>query len=413
MLKRVQLSLAFLAFLGIAFGSTPLPAQEPASAPPPAAPLLSPEQLDKLLAPIALYPDPLIAQILPASTDPSDIVLAARYVKAQKDPNQIDAQPWEESVKALARYPDVLKRMDEQLEWTTQVGEAFIAQPSDVFASIQRLRAQAQSVGNLKTTPQQVVTTEQNVIQIMPSDPQVIYVPQYSPQVVYVQQPVDVVTPLITFGAGLALGAWIHNSCNWNNGNIYYNNNGWNGNHPNGGWNNTNININNNNNINVGNGNGNGGSVWKPQNKPRPTPYNPGNANRPGGAGNPGNRPGGAGNGQGLPGNSTGRPGNGTGNGGIGNSPGKPSQLPATGNNRPSGNGERPSTQPARNPEPGSGSTRQFDREGSKPSHSGAANRPAQASRPTQASRPAQASRQAPAARQAPAGGGGGGGGRR
>ncbi len=369
MLKHLQISFAWVAMIGIAAGPIPLLAQTgPAPVPtgeqaPPAAPLLSPDQLDTLLAPIALYPDPLLAQIMPAATMPTEVVMAYRYVKSGKSPDQIDAQQWDESVKALARYPDVLKMMDKDLDWTTALGDAFVAQPNDVFNSVQRLRAKAESFGNLKSTPQQVVSTDQNIIQIMPADPQVIYVPQYQPQVVYVQAPPDPLVPLITFGAGLALGIWIHNSVNWYGGNVYYNNNGWNNHYHGGGWNNNyhgggnNVTINNNNNININNGNGN---VWKP--KPG---YKPGgggnNGNWPNNGTKPGTRPGGNGGGQQNPF----KPGyNGGGN--------KPSTLPGSNGsgqapkpgNRPGGNGggqaPKPENRPGGNgggqaPKPGGG----------------------------------------------------------
>ena len=137
----------FIAFL-ILFSSF-LSALVQAQAPPPAPPApseqnpppqqLSAEELNGLLAPIALYPDALIALILPASTVPTDLVLAARYVASNGDPAQVANQPWDDSVKSLVRYPDVLKWMDQNLEWTTAVGEAFVGQPADVMNSIQRL----------------------------------------------------------------------------------------------------------------------------------------------------------------------------------------------------------------------------------------------------------------------------------
>ena len=108
--------------------------------------------------------------------------------------------------RALAHYPEILKMMNDKPDWTARLGAAYTAQPADVFASVQRLRAKAQAAGNLKATSQQTVATDNNVISIMPADPQVIYVPQYSPDVVYTQPAVNVAAPLITFGAGLALG---------------------------------------------------------------------------------------------------------------------------------------------------------------------------------------------------------------
>ena len=423
MLESLQITLAWIAALGVISGPIPLLAADetPAAASTePQTPKLSDEQLDTLLAPIALYPDPLLAQILPAATVPSDVVLAARYVAAKKDPDKIDAQPWEESVKALARYPDVIKMMDEKLDWTTQLGHAFLDQPSDVFNSVQRLRAKAQAVGNLKDSPQQVVVVEKEVIKIMPADPQVIYVPTYQPDVVYVQQPVNVVAPLITFGAGLALGIWIHNELDWHDHHVYYHNYGWSGGYHGGNYHGggNNINIDNSNNINIGNGNGNG-SVWKPSrpgngnNKPGNGNGNwPGNgSNKPGNGngnwpGNGDNKPGngnnkpGNGNG-GWPGNGNNKPGSGNGgnkpswpgNGNGGNKPGNGFQKPTTLPAKPGQGGQqKPTTRPAQRPsqQPGGG----FSREGSK-------QRPADAGRP--ANRPAAANR----------GGGGGGGGNR
>ena len=165
-------------------------------------------ELDQMLGPIALYPDPLIAQILPAATLPSEIVLADRYVNGGGDPNLIDQQPWDPSVKALARYPTVLKWMDDNLAWTTALGQAFLYQQQDVMDSIQRLRAQAQALGNLQTTPQENVVTDNGTIEILPANPQVIYVPVYQPDVVYFQRPYG--TPVHLFRAGLA--RWAHGS---------------------------------------------------------------------------------------------------------------------------------------------------------------------------------------------------------
>src|ERR1035437_9493769 len=129
------------------------------AAPPPMSAYqpLTAAQLDQLLGPIALYPDPLIAQILPASTLPTQIVLADRYVSGGGDPNQIGQQPWDPSVQALARYPNVLKWMDDNLNWTTELGQAFLNQQQDVMVSIQRLRASASRLGNLQYSTKQPV----------------------------------------------------------------------------------------------------------------------------------------------------------------------------------------------------------------------------------------------------------------
>ncbi len=185
--------------------------------PPPAleVQLRSSAELDQMLGPIALYPDPLIAQILPAATLPSQIVLADRYVNGGGDPNLIDQQGWDPSIEALARYPDILKWMDESLVWTTALGQAFLYQQQDVMDSIQRLRAQAQALGNLQTTPQENVITDDGNIEILPADPQVIYVPVYQPQIVYFERPFA--GPLVSFGAGLGVGAWLDHDFDWHN----------------------------------------------------------------------------------------------------------------------------------------------------------------------------------------------------
>lgn len=183
------------------------------------APLLSPDDLSQLVAPIALYPDPMIALILQAATVPTDIVLADRYVQDGGDPNAIDQQNWDDSVKGLARYPDVLGMMDQNLDWTNQLGAAVLAQQNDVMAAIQTQRARANALGNLQSTPQQQVIVENQVIQIVPVDPQLIYVPVYDPQAVYIDRSPDV--PLITFGIGLALGAWISGGFDWSHHDLY------------------------------------------------------------------------------------------------------------------------------------------------------------------------------------------------
>jgi hypothetical protein len=170
----------------------------------------APEDLDRLFAPIALYPDALIALILPASTVPSDVTLAARYLNANGDPARIDDQPWDDSVKALAHYPDVVNWMDANLEWTQAVGTAFLQQPADVMNSIQQFRARARAAGTLVDTPQQQVVMEDGKICIVPAQPEVIYVPVYDPDVVYVEG-----GPLLVFSAGYQVGPWLGYECDW------------------------------------------------------------------------------------------------------------------------------------------------------------------------------------------------------
>ncbi len=210
-MKRMSLFTAMLMLLAWTgprgFGQYP--------APPPAAEvrLLSPAELDQLLGPIALYPDPLTAQLLPAATLPSQVVIADRYVSGGGDPNLIDQQPWDPSIQAMARYPAVLKWMDDNLAWTTAVGQAFINQQQDVMDSIQRLRAQAQALGNLQSNPEETVVDDDGAIEILPANPQMIYVPTYQPSVVFYQQPVGV--PLVTFGLGFAIGGWLDHDFDW------------------------------------------------------------------------------------------------------------------------------------------------------------------------------------------------------
>jgi hypothetical protein len=185
-------------------------------APPVAATIItrSPEQLDQLLGPIALYPDPLIAQILPASTLTSQIVMADRYVQQGMSPEVIDQQPWDPSVKALARYPDLLRWMDTNLAWTTDVGQTYTYQQVDVMNAIQRLRYQAMNLGNLQSTPQQTVYNNNGIIEVIPANPQVIYVPVYQPQIVYTQ-PAPRPGVFVSFGLGVTIGGWLNHDVDW------------------------------------------------------------------------------------------------------------------------------------------------------------------------------------------------------
>jgi hypothetical protein len=188
-------------------------AQAPAPPPGPDMGLRPSSDLDQMLGPIALYPDPLIAQILPAATVPSEIVMAARYVSGGGDPNLIDQQPWDDSIKALARYPTVLTWMDQNLAWATALGQSFLAQQQDVMDSIQRLRAQAQGLGNLQTSPQENVVSDDGDIEILPANPDQMYLPVYQPDQVYYQRPFG--APFISFGLGYSIGGWLNNDFDW------------------------------------------------------------------------------------------------------------------------------------------------------------------------------------------------------
>jgi len=267
---------------------------------------ISPDQLDSLVAPIALYPDPLLAQVLAASTYPLELVQLQQWLeknKTLKDKALADAvqkQPWDPSVQAMAALPDVVKRLVDDIQWTAELGNAFLAQQSDVLDAVQRMRKKAQEKGNLKSTEQMKVETKvvesKQVIVVEQANPQVVYVPSYDPVVVY-GAPAYPYPPIyypppgyyaagmaISFGVGLAMGAA------WGGGWGY--NTGWNGG-------NNNININNNNNFinnsnrqNIGNGNRpsqqpgrGGGDSWQhnPQHRGG-TPYgNRATANKYGG----------------------------------------------------------------------------------------------------------------------------------
>ena len=212
----------------LVFAGTILSVRAQTAVPPPMAAYqpMANAQLDQLLGPIALYPDPLIAQILPASALPTQIVLADRYVSGGGDPNQIDQQPWDPSVQALARYPNVLKWMDDNLNWTTDLGQAFLNQQQDVMLSIQRLRTSANNLGNLQTTPQQQVINDGGNIEIVPADPQVIYVPVYQPDQVYYQTGYG--SPFVTFGIGFPVGLWLDFDFDWGHHDIIV----WGHDHP-------------------------------------------------------------------------------------------------------------------------------------------------------------------------------------
>jgi hypothetical protein len=203
---------------------------------PPGSELFSADQLDNLLAPIALYPDPLLAQVLPASTFVDQIDEASRWLRANNDPNGIDEQAWDVSVKSVAHYPSVLYMMSSKIDWTTSLGQAYVNQSTDVMTSIQRLRAMAHAAGNLETNPQQQVITQGDYIQIDPMQPQYIYVPVYDPYAVYYQGGYGFGGGfggnLISFGSGFAIGAWLNYDFDWGGRRVFYH--GWGGGE--GGW---------------------------------------------------------------------------------------------------------------------------------------------------------------------------------
>jgi hypothetical protein len=186
------------AFIALFFAASVVPAQVPQ---PPAtgqtAPQFTPEQLDQMLAPIALYPDPLLAPILMAATYPLEVVQADRWVQ---DPQNaalagtaltaaLQQQPWEPSVKSLVPFPQILRMMDSNLTWTESLGEAFLANQPAVMDAVQRLRQRAQAAGQLRATPQEAVTTEGQAIVIEPANPEIVYIPVYDPTIAYAPWP--------------------------------------------------------------------------------------------------------------------------------------------------------------------------------------------------------------------------------
>jgi hypothetical protein len=253
---RFKSLVAILCVMSVAPGDTPAytPRQSTAQASPQAAQAakIPSDQLDSLVAPIALYPDPVLAQIFAASTYPLEIVLLQQWLdknKSLKDKELADAvakEPWDASVQALAPLPQVVKLLGDNIQWTTDLGNAFLAQETDIMDAVQRMRKKAQEKGNLKTTEQQKVETKvienKTVIVVEPANPQVVYVPSYDPVVVYgpayYPYPPIYYPPwgyyaagmAISFGVGVMMGAFWSGGwgwgCGWGGGNnIYINNN--------------------------------------------------------------------------------------------------------------------------------------------------------------------------------------------
>ncbi len=206
----------YITLLGLCL-AIPLHAQKPEDSPPPFK--LNAAEIEELVGPIALYPDALISLILPASTYPADIVLSARYIASRGDLVQVESMAWDTSVKALTRYPDTLAWLDENLEWTTQLGDAFIEQPVEVMNSIQVLRARAKALGNLVDTPEQRIILDETYIRIIPARPDYIYEPRYDPEVIYYERRNS--SPLLYFSAGFLIGSWLNYDFDWHNHRLY------------------------------------------------------------------------------------------------------------------------------------------------------------------------------------------------
>ena len=205
---------------------------------------LSMAQLQSLVAPIALYPDALLSQMLMAATYPLEVAEADNWLKnnSRLSKNQLDDalknQTWDNSVKSLVSFPNALNMMGSKLDWTQKLGDAYLAQPKEVMQAVQALRAKAKQAGNLKSSEQITVSADpQSNIIIQPANPQVIYVPTYNPTVVYGAWPYPAYPPypvynpawgLMSFGVGLAVGAALWSTPHWGSGSITINNNNFN-----------------------------------------------------------------------------------------------------------------------------------------------------------------------------------------
>ena len=242
-LKSFRFIMAFLLAILVAVPPVALAQDSKASA----AKRFSQEELDQILAPVALYPDSLLAQVLMASTYPLEVVMADRWVKQNKNLTgdklieAADKQPWDPSVRALVPFPELLSTMAEKLEWTEKLGDAFLAQQTDVMETVQSLRKKAYEAGNLKSTNEQQVIVEQETILVEPADPRVVYVPVYDPWRVYGSwwwpyYPPYVFYPYpyrsafyypgyIGFSVGFVVGAYWGNwgYCNWPYRRVYVN----------------------------------------------------------------------------------------------------------------------------------------------------------------------------------------------
>lgn len=254
-----------LALVVVLVVTLPAGAQDTSSPDKASAKPFKPEELEQIVAPIALYSDGLIAQVFMASTYPLEVVAAARFARENAslkgDPlnEALKKQSWDDSVKSLVSFPQILTMMSDKLDWMQKLGDAFLGQQKDTMDAIQRLRAKAQAAGNLQSNAQQNVVVEpaepapssqsaqsqqQTIIKIEPANPQVVYVPTYNPTVVYGPWPYPAYPPYyyyppgyaagvaataaISFGVGMAVGAAVWGGCNWSHGDVNVNVNNYN-----------------------------------------------------------------------------------------------------------------------------------------------------------------------------------------
>lgn len=244
--QGLALTLAFSLLFATAPAGFANQADQPPASTPVQAAQQTPEQLQQLVAPIALYPDALVAQILAAATYPDQIVEADRWMQQHPDlkgkqlGDEADKQPWDPSVKSLVEFPSVLANMDKNLSWTSSLGDAYVNQEQDVMNAVQVMRDRAEKAGNLKSTSQEKVNHDGRTIVIEPADPEVVYVPEYDPWLVY-GEPIGIwpgwyeypglylAGPGIAFGFGFGVGffggfgwGWHHWGYDWHHHDIRF-----------------------------------------------------------------------------------------------------------------------------------------------------------------------------------------------
>src|SRR4029079_19056911 len=279
-MQRSWVVLGLILAIWLAAGPAVLVAQAPEPQDAAQKQPFKPEELEQIVAPIALYPDSLLSQIFMASTYPLEIVQAARWQKEHPDvkgdavAKAVEKETWDASVKSLVAFPDVLTMMNEKLDWTQKLGDAFLAQQKEVMEAVQRLRVRAKKAGTLKSSKEQAVKTEPapagaaqpQIIIIESKDPEVIYVPTYNPTVVYGAWPYPAYPPyyyyppyyapgaaFFSFSVGVVVGGAIWGNCNWGHSDIDINVNRYN---------NFNRNEFNRNEINNGRNNGGNNGKW-------------------------------------------------------------------------------------------------------------------------------------------------------
>lgn len=224
-MRRSTIGWQLISALAFSAPVTPLRAQDTPTAVA-ASERWTDEELDNLLAPIALYPDPILAQVLVAATYPDQVLAAQAHVKAFGS-DRVDQMPWEISVKAVARYEPVLNLLAEGEDWMTALGQAYVTQPNDVMDAVQRLRRMANAQGNLQTTAQQQVVVEREVIRIVPAEPRFIYVPTYDPAVIY-HRPIYIAhahPAYWSWSVAYPIGVWLTYDFDWHAHRVFHH--GW------------------------------------------------------------------------------------------------------------------------------------------------------------------------------------------